>query len=230
NAYKAIEEAVGRLEGPEHFQGVTVQPMVDLSEAYELIVGSSPDPQFGPVLLFGSGGTLVEVFKDRALGLPPLNTTLARHMMQRTKIYQALKGIRGRDPVDLEVLEKLLVRFSWLVADQNWIREIDINPLLASAKQIISLDARVVLYGPDVKEENLPRLAIRPYPAQYVEAWTTRVGIGVRSRPIRGEDEPMVVKFHEPLAEQSVYMRYFRALNLDQRTQHDRLRRICFID
>lgn len=230
NAYKAIEEAVGRLEGPEHFQGVTVQPMVDLSEAYELIVGSSPDPQFGPVLLFGSGGTLVEVFKDRALGLPPLNTTLARHMMQRTKIYQALKGIRGRDPVDLEVLEKLLVRFSWLVADQNWIREIDINPLLASAKQIISLDARVVLYGPDVKEEDLPRLAIRPYPAQYVEEWTTRDGIDVRIRPIRGEDEPMVVKFHEPLSEQSVYMRYFRALNLDQRTQHDRLRRICFID
>ncbi|NLF67102.1 MAG: bifunctional acetate--CoA ligase family protein/GNAT family N-acetyltransferase [Chloroflexi bacterium] len=230
NAYRAIEEAVGRLEGPEHFQGVTVQPMVDLSEAYELIAGSSPDPQFGPVLLFGSGGTLVEVFKDRALGLPPLNTTLARHMMQRTKIYQALKGIRGRDPVDLEALEKLLVRFSWLVADQSWIREIDINPLLASAEQLISLDARVVLYGPDVKEEDLPRLAIRPYPAQYVEEWTTRDGIDVRIRPIRGEDEPMVVKFHKPLSEQSVYMRYFRALNLDQRTQHDRLRRICFID
>jgi acetyltransferase len=230
NAYQAIEEAVGRLEGPEHFHGVTVQPMVDLSEAYELIVGSSPDPQFGPVLLFGTGGTLVEVFKDRALALPPLNTTLARRMMQRTKIYEALEGIRGRDPVNMEQLEKLLVRFSWLVADQRWIREIDINPLLASAGQIIALDARVVLYGPDVVEADLPKLAIRPYPAQYVEEWTTKQDIDVRIRPIRGEDEPLLVKFHEPLSEHSVYMRYFRALNLDQRTQHDRLTRICFID
>jgi acetyltransferase len=230
NAFQAIEEAVGRLEGPEHFHGVTVQPMVDLSEAYELIVGSSPDPQFGPVLLFGTGGTLVEVFKDRALALPPLNTTHARRMMQRTKIYEALEGIRGRDPVNMEQLEKLLVRFSWLVADQRWIREIDINPLLASAGQIIALDARVVLYGPDVVEADLPKLAIRPYPAQYVEEWTTKQDIDVRIRPIRGEDEPLLVKFHEPLSEHSVYMRYFRALNLDQRTQHDRLTRICFID
>jgi acetyltransferase len=182
------------------------------------------------VLLFGSGGTLVEVFKDRALGLPPLNTTLARRMMQRTKIYEALEGIRGRDPVDLEQLEKLMVRFSWLVADQRWIREIDINPLLASAERIIALDARVVLYGPETAEEDLPKLAIRPYPSQYVEEWTTEGGIDVRIRPIRGEDEPLLVKFHEPLSEHSVYMRYFRALNLDQRTQHDRLTRICFID
>ena len=87
--------------------GVTVQPMLDLAEGYELILGSSPDPQFGPVLLFGTGGTLVEVFKDRALGLPPLNTTLARRMIEQTKIYQALRGIRGRDPVDLPELEKL---------------------------------------------------------------------------------------------------------------------------
>jgi acetyltransferase len=229
-AYTAIEEAVGRLEGPEHFHGVTVQPMVDLSEAYELIVGSSPDPQFGPVLLFGSGGTLVEVFKDRALGLPPLNTTLARRMMQRTKIYEALEGIRGRDPVDLEELDKLLVRFSWLVSDMPWIREIDINPLLASAKEIVALDARVVLFDKETREEDLPRLAIRPYPTQYVQEWTTNDGTPVRIRPIRPEDEPLVAEFHEPLSEHSVYMRYFRALNLDQRTQHDRLTRICFID
>lgn len=229
-AYDAIEEAVGRIEGPEHFHGVTVQPMVDLSEAYELIVGSSPDAQFGPVLLFGSGGTLVEVFKDRALGLPPLTTTLARRMMQRTKIYEALEGVRGRDPVDLAELDKLLVRFSWLVADMPWIREIDINPLLASAKQIVALDARVVLYGPEVSQEELPRLAIRPYPTQYVDDWTTEDGTRVRIRPIRPEDEPLLVDFHRPLSEHSVYMRYFRALNLDQRTQHDRLTRICFID
>ena len=98
--------------------GVTVQPMVKL-DGYELIVGSSVDPQFGPVLLFGTGGMLVEVFKDRALGLPPLNTTLARRMMERTKIYEALNGIRGRPPVDLAALERLLVRFSQIVAEHR---------------------------------------------------------------------------------------------------------------
>ena len=86
--------------------------MIKLKDAYELIIGSSLDPQFGPVLLFGTGGQLVEVFKDRALALPPLNTTLARRMMEQTKIYKALKGVRGRKPVDLAALEVLMVRFS----------------------------------------------------------------------------------------------------------------------
>ena len=104
-------------------------------DGYELIIGSSIDPQFGPVLLFGTGGTLVEVFKDRALALPPLNTTLARRMMEQTKIYDALQGVRGRKPVDLEALERLLVRFSQLVVEQRWIKEIDINPLLASPER-----------------------------------------------------------------------------------------------
>jgi acetyltransferase len=229
-AFRAIAKAVREKEGAEHFEGVTVQPMLDLREAYELIVGSSPDPQFGPVLLFGAGGTLVEVFRDRALGLPPLTTTLARRMMRRTKIYQALQGVRGREAVDLVALEKLLVRFSWLVAEQPWIREIDINPLLASAEQLVALDARVVLYEAEVEEAELPNLAIRPYPTQYVWEWTTKDGIDVLIRPIRPEDEPLVVEFHQPLSEHSVYMRYFRALNLDQRTQHERLTRICFID
>lgn len=229
-AFQAIADAVADYAGSEHFQGVTVQPMVDLSEAYEIIIGSSPDPQFGPVLLFGTGGTLVEVYRDRALGLPPLNTTLARRMMQRTRIYEALQGVRGRDPVDLDLLEKLLVRFSFLVAEQRWISEIDINPLLASAKEILALDARVVLYPPDTEERQLPKLAIRPYPTQYIWEWTTEDGTEVRIRPIRPEDEPLMVQFHEPLSEQSIYMRYFRALNLDQRTAHERLTRICFID
>jgi acetyltransferase len=99
--------------------------MIKLRDAYELIIGSSLDPQFGPVLLFGTGGQLVEVNQDRSLGLPPLNATLARRMMERTKIYTALKGVRGRKPIDLDALEQLLVRFSQLVADQPWISEIE---------------------------------------------------------------------------------------------------------
>ncbi|MCA9953978.1 MAG: bifunctional acetate--CoA ligase family protein/GNAT family N-acetyltransferase [Anaerolineales bacterium] len=230
HAYNTMEQAVTTKYSADDFLGVTVQPMLRLGDGYELIIGASPDPQFGPVLLFGTGGTLVEVFKDRALGLPPLTTTLARRMMERTKIYKALQGVRGRDPVDLAALEALLVRFGQLVADQRWIKEIDINPLFASADDLVALDARVVLYGPEVEESELPQLAIRPYPAQYIKTFTTADDIPATIRPIRPEDEPMMVKFHETLSERSVYLRYFRAFQLDQRVEHERLTRICFVD
>ena len=150
-AWKAIAAAVEKRAGKEHFLGVTVQPMIDLS-GYELIIGSSLDAQFGPVLLFGTGGQLVEVFKDRALGLPPLNATLARRMMEQTIIYTALKGVRGRQPVNLGALEELMVRFSELVVEQPWIAEIDINPLLASSERLLALDARVVLHRNSMSE------------------------------------------------------------------------------
>jgi acetyltransferase len=172
----------------------------------------------------------VEVFKDRALGLPPLNSTLARRMMEQTKIYTALKGVRGRKPVDLKALEVLMVRFSALVAEQRWIKEIDINPLLASPDGLIALDARVVVHGPEVSLEQVPTAAIRPYPTRYVAGWTMRDGTAISIRPIRPEDEPCMVKFHETLSERTVYLRYFHLMNLEQRTQHERLTRICFID
>jgi len=228
-AYRAIDVAVRERVGAGHFQGVTVQPMVKL-DGYELIVGSSVDPQFGPVLLFGAGGQLVEVFRDRALALPPLNTTLARRMMEQTNVFVALEGVRGRRPVNLAALEEFLVRFSQLVVEQPWIKEIDINPLLASPDQLVALDARVVLHGRDVSDAQLPRLAIRPYPVQYVAPWTTKKGLAVSIRPIRPEDEPLLIGLHKALSERTVYLRYFQPLKLSQRTAHDRLTRICFID
>jgi acetyltransferase len=228
-AYRAIAAAVRERAGAEHFLGVTVQPMV-ARDGYELIVGSSPDVQFGPVLLFGTGGELVEVFRDRALALPPLTTTLARRLMERTRIYRALQGVRGRPPVDLAALAQLLVCFSELVVSHPWIREIDINPLLASPGRLLALDARIVLYPPGTSEEELPRPAIRPYPAQYVWDWTLADGTAVTVRPIRPEDEPNVARFHEGLSEQTVYRRYFQPLKLDQRVAHERLVRICFGD
>ena len=228
-AFEQMEESIWDNFGEEHFSGVTVQPMVSL-EGYELILGSSLDPQFGPVLLFGSGGSLVEVYKDRALALPPLTTTLARRTMEQTSIYEALKGVRGRAPVDLTALEKLFVRFSQLIVEQPGIKELDINPLLASAEGLTALDARVVLHDPDTEERDLPGTAIRPYPAQYMWGEEMQNGSPVLIRPIRPEDEPLMVKFHESLSDQSIYMRYFHAMNLDRRTAHDRLTRICFID
>src|ERR1017187_738751 len=229
-AFNSIQTSVGKKAGAGHFQGVTVQPMIKFKDAYELIIGSSLDPQFGPVLLFGTGGQLVEVFEDRALALPPLNTTLARRMMEQTKIYKALKGVRGRKPVDLLALEVLLVRFSALVAEQRWIKEIDINPLLASPDGLIALDARVVVHGPEVELDQIPKTAIRAYPSRYISPWTLKDGTQVTIRPIRPEDEPALVRFHETLSERSVYLRYFHLINLEQRTTHERLTRICFID
>jgi acetyltransferase len=220
---------VAKKVGKEHFAGVTVQPMIKL-EGYEIIVGSSIDPQFGPVLLFGTGGQLVEVYKDRALGLPPLNGTLARRMMERTKIYTALKGVRGRKATNLAALEQLLVRFSQLVVEQPWIAELDINPLLVSSERIFALDARVVLHDPKTPEDKLPKSAIRPYPVQYATPWKMKNKAPILIRPIKPEDEPMMVKFHETLSEESVYNRYFSALKLSQRVAHERLTRICFND
>lgn len=228
-AYEKIRKSVTEIASADGFEGVTVQSMIKL-DGYELIIGSSIDPQFGPVLLFGLGGQLVEVFRDRSLGLPPLNTTLARRMMEQTKIYQALKGVRGRKPVDLEALERLLVRFSFLVTDHPWIREIDINPLLASPSGLTALDARVVLHAPETREEDLPRPAIRPYPAQYARPWKLASGEDLMIRPIRPEDEPAMVKFHETLSDRTVYFRYLHSLQLSQRVAHERLTRICFID
>jgi acetyltransferase len=228
-AFAAIARSVEEHAGPGHFDGVAVQPMIKL-DGYELIIGSSVDPQFGPVLLFGTGGQLVEVFKDSALGLPPLNTTLARRLMEQTRIFTALKGVRGRAPVDLAALERLLVRFSQLVVEQPWIKEIDINPLLASPERLLALDARVVLYGPEMDAEHLPRPAIRPYPSHYVDTWTSRDGTAITFRPIRPEDEPLLAKFHETLSERTVYQRYLKAMNLSQRIGHERLSKLSFID
>ncbi len=193
-AYHAIADSVRKVARESDFLGVTVQPMMR-AEGYELILGSTIDSQFGPVILFGSGGQLVEVYQDRAVGLPPLTTTLARRLMERTKILTALRGVRGRKPVDLEALEKLIVRFSYLITEQNWIQEIDINPLLASSAGLLALDARVVLHPAEVTAP--PRSAIRPYPTQYVEPWKFPDGAEVLIRPIRPEDEPLIARFHD---------------------------------
>ena len=228
-AFTNIQQAVAAKVGAEHFQGVTVQPMAKL-DGYELILGSSLDPQFGPVLLFGTGGQLVEVFKDKSLALPPLTSTLARRMMESTKIYHALKGVRGRAAVDMVALENLLVRFSELVVENPRIKEIDINPLLASPDRLLALDARIVLHEASVPDDQLPQSAIRPYPEQHVAKWTLKNGEEVLIRPIRPEDEQKMVEFHKELSQHSVQMRYRRTFELEQRTAHERLTQICFID
>lgn len=225
-AFLQIQEAFSEENA---FQGVTVQPMIR-GGGLELILGSASDPQFGPVLVFGLGGRLVEVLRDRAHALPPLTTTLARRLMESTRIFQALKGARGEKPVDLGKLEELLVRFSELVVENPRIADIEINPLLAGPDVLLALDARVVPHPASIPDAALPRPAIRPYPSQYVSRWQATDGTQFTLRPIRPEDEPLVVEFHQELSDRSVYFRYFHPLKLDVRVAHERLITKCFID
>ena len=234
-AYQNIETSIKQKAEIADFLGVTVQKMVK-NNGYELIIGSSLDPQFGPVLLFGTGGQLVEVFQDSSIAIPPLNTTLAQRMMEQTKIYTALQGVRGQKSINIPDLAQLMVEFSQLVVEQPEIKEIDINPLLAfpptteNSGGLIALDARIVLHSADIKKYQLPKLAICPYPSQYISNWNLKNGTSITIRPIRPEDEPLMVEFHKTLSEESVYFRYFHLIKLSQRITHERLTRICFID
>jgi acetyltransferase len=202
---------------------VTVQPMIR-TKGYELIVGSSVDPQFGPIILFGTGGVLVEVFQDRALGLPPLNRALARRLMERTRIFPALQGIRGQAPVPLHELEMLLVRFSYLLCDFLDIREIDINPLLASPDGLLALDARIVLAPANQPK---PKLTIEPYPNQHTTTWKLADGKEIVIRAIRAEDEPLIEAHHRTLSEQSIRRRFFSMVKTLSR---DSMIRLCHLD
>jgi acetyltransferase len=227
-AYLSIQEACSSASAAG-FSGVTVQPMVR-GPGYELALGCGADPQFGPVILFGSGGALIEVYKDRALALPPLNSTLARRLMEQTRIFEALEGRRGTAAVNLRALEQVLVRFSELILELHSIREMDVNPLFVSGGEVMALDARIVLFEPGASEDSRPMPAIRPYPAQYATTMHAKDGTLIHIRPIRPEDEPMMARFHETLSDRSVYFRYFHPMRLNARVAHERLVRMCFID
>jgi acetyltransferase len=227
--YRSIQKQVGNSADPDAFHAVTVQPMIS-SDGVELILAKSIDPNFGPIILFGAGGPLVEVWCDRAIGLPPLNATLAKRLMERTHIYAALNGGAGRPQADLDALEKLLIRFSQLVAEQPLIKEIDVNPLLASPRGVIVLDARMILAEPDQPAASLSKLVIRPYPTQYVREWKLADGTPVVIRPIRSEDEPLTIDFHTSLSEETVHLRYFGFLKGEALITHERLVQVCYGD
>ncbi len=200
----------------------------------ELRLDSRVDAQFGPVILFGCGGALAEVVDDSAVGLPPLNTTLARRLLEQTRVYGALQGRGGGPAADLEELERLLVRLSQLVLEQPAILEITIDPLLVRPgdrrRPLLALEARIRIQAVAGATCHLPRPAIRPYPSQYVRPWRLRDGTPVTIRPIRPEDEPLLVTFHRSLSQESVYTRYFHLTSLSHRIAHERLVRICFSD
>src|SRR5262249_40412229 len=168
-----------------------------------------------------------EVMKDRSLGLPPLNRTLARRLMERTHIFTALVGVRGQAGVDLGALETLLVRFSQLLCDVSELQEVDLNPLLASPQRILALDARVLLTPADQPPEAAPRLAIHPYPTPSPAPFPRRDGPRVVVRAIRPEDEPLIIDLHSRHSEHTIRMRFF---SLVKTLSRDSLIRLCHLD
>jgi acetyltransferase len=190
DAFLSMQKSIKK----EDFEGVSIQPMIKMKDSYELILGANADSQCGPVLLFGSGGSLVEVYNDTTLALPPLTALHARRMIESTKISKALKGYRNIPPVDMKSLEQIMVRFSHLVMDMSHIiKEIEMNPLVVSEKQLIALDARVVLYAKD--SVNVPIPAIRPYPSEYISEAKLKDNTIVVIRPCQLEDHSKLLKF-----------------------------------
>jgi acetyltransferase len=208
--------------------GVTVQPMIE-KKGHEVILGGKTDPVFGPVILFGMGGVGVELFKDVSIGLPPLNTTLIRRMMEETKVYRLLKGYRGSEPVDLKRLDETILLFSQLLVDFPQIKEIDINPLLISDKEASILDARIVIDKEKIckKFEPHEHMVISPYPKKYEILWLLKNGQEVLLRPIKPEDEPMWLEWFQSLSEESIRYRFFQML---KDTPHEVRVRYCNID
>ena len=196
--------------------------------AFHVKLGSRIDVQFGPILMFGSGDRGAHAYGEPAIGLPPLNATLARRMLEQSRFYFALRSECDSD--SLVALERLLVRFSQLVAEQRCVREIEMDLLVETTQHAVVVGSRCLLHGPEVQEHELSRTAIRPYPGRYVSCWTMKNGQTVIIRPIRAEDEPLMVKFHEGLSDRSVYLRYFQRVKLRARTAHQRLARVCFLD
>lgn len=234
-AFRAIRATVSIHVGESHFQGVTLQPE-RRPNGLKIFVGSDHDPQFGPVLRFGASYQgqvdLGDIYIDDAIyDLPPLTTTLARHLMTRYMRTRATLLTYWEEQEEAATyLAELLVRFSHMISEQRRIRMVNIDPLLWSQTEAIVSDVQITLHDPILKDSELTRPAIRPYPAQYVVPWRLREGTDVMIRPIRPEDELSMAAFNQTLSQDTIYLRYFYTVSVNQLTDHDRLARFCFID
>jgi acetyltransferase len=227
-SYQQMTEKAKKACPQAEILGVTVQRMIK-GEGYEVIIGGKSDPLFGPVILFGLGGVGVELFKDYAIGLPPLNTTLARKMMAETKVFQLLKGYRNRPGVNLKLLEETLLLFSQLLIDFPQLKEIDINPLVLTETEAFILDARVVFDKAKLEKKFEPHqhLVISPYPKKYELIWHLNDGREILFRPIKPEDEPLWLEMFKSFSEEAIRYRFFQIL---KETPHEVRVRYCNID
>ena len=224
-AVAAMTQRVARLRPAAVIEGFTVQAMVRRPKAIELIVGASVDALFGPVLLFGAGGTAVEVVADRAVALPPLNAPLAHALIERTRVSRLLAGWRDVPAADGDAVTGVLIALSQLLADEPRISELDINPLLADAAGVIALDARVRVSA--AAPGGAAHFAIRPYPSEWVETidWQGRA---LTLRPIRPEDEAQHLEFLSRLEPIDIRMRVFHSRRSIERSELARLTQIDY--
>jgi len=210
DAAAAMLDRIAQLQPGAEIVGVAVQPMIRRPQAHELIIGMTEDPQFGPVILFGQGGTAVELIRDQALALPPLNMLLARELIEGTRISRLLKGYRDRPAADLTALALTLVKVSQLACDFPEICELDINPLLADDQGVLGLDARIKVKKPE--RTGVARLAIRPYPKELEEEILLPGKQTLKLRPIRPEDEPALQAIFQRLSPEEIRLRFLHPM------------------
>ncbi|ANJ67078.1 GNAT family N-acetyltransferase [Halothiobacillus diazotrophicus] len=216
-------------------EGVTIERMAEVGHARELLIGVARDPVFGPVIAFGMGGVAVEVMRDRAMALPPLNAVLIDRLIQNTKAARMLGQFRDAPPVVAHGVERVLMRISELVCELPEVAAIDINPLLAGESGVIAVDARIELTERVSVLDRYAHLAIHPYPAHFVRSWTLDDGRTIMLRPIRPEDAEIEQQFVRGLSEETRYLRFMRVLDelsremLVRFTQIDYDREMAFI-
>jgi acetyltransferase len=237
-AAEDIFERAARLRPEASVKGVTIQPMIRRAKARELIMGLADDPSFGPVVLFGRGGTAVEVINDKALALPPLDLTLADDLIRRTRVSRILKAYRDVPAADQSAVALTLVKLAQLAADLPEVRELDINPLLADHTGVIAVDARVAVAPVPAetrKGGGHPRFAVRPYPKEWERVIQLRNGRQVFVRPVRPEDEEKFRRFFEHITPEDLRLRFFAPVRdfshtfLARLTQLDYARAIAFV-
>jgi acetyltransferase len=234
-AFEEIVAQAGRLRPEARVNGVSVEPMVRRAHGRELMVGVIRDPVFGPAIVFGTGGTAVEVHRDRAVALPPLNAFLIADMIRGTRVAKLLGEFRRMPPVAMDRLEEVLLRVSEMVCEIPELAELDINPLIADAADAIAVDARAVLRPAPARRDRYAHMAIHPYPAHLVSAWQPRTGPRVTLRPIRPEDAEMEKEFVRNLSAETRYFRFMDTLReltpqmLVRFTQIDYDREMAFV-
>jgi len=222
-AYAKMMKTVKKKVPKATIEGVTIQKMIEHTGA-EFILGSKKDPLFGSVILFGMGGIFTELFKDRAIGFPPLNQVLAQRIIEKTKAYTLLKGFRNIPPTDMHYVEKIMIHFSQLLEEHPEIAEIDINPLIPQDNKLLAVDARIIL---DEHSEDKPHMIISKYPSHFTKHVTLKDGTKVTLRPIKPEDEPRWLEMFKSFSLETVRYRFFRII---KDTPHEMRTRYCNID
>jgi len=212
-SFQAMMQEAAEARPEARLEGVTLERMYRSHYARELMVGVMRDPVFGPVISFGSGGTSVEVLQDRAVALPPLNETIIRGLIGRTRVARMLKRFRHMPPVDDVALEQVLLRISEMVCELPEVAELDINPLIVDAEGLAAVDARVVVNQPSADADPYAHMAIHPYPSHLVEDWPMPDGHTLTIRPIRPEDAQIEQKFVRSLSDESRYFRFMQAVH-----------------